>query len=797
MLNLFKSTLLLFIVFLFVIGTAYPQKNNEQEKYSKVRIFATSVSDFQKIQNNGLFFDGGINKPGQYFETWLSADEIVMLKASSVPYQVLIDDWYSYYSSLPKMSAFDVQKAIQESADNYNVYHSIYGTMGGHLKVAEINAKLDSLRLQYPTLVSEKFSIGNTYENRPMWTVRITNNPDAPTGRPEVYYNGVTHAREPLSMENVLYYVYWLVENYNIDPIATYILNNREIYWTPIVNVDGYYYNETTNPTGGGMWRANRHITSGSCGPVDLNRNYGTYNFWNSSNGGSSTNNCNGGQGSYRGVAPFSEPETQNVKAFVNSRNFTASLSYHTYGNYLIKPWAWCDPLPTSDDAIFNNYGADITAVNNFKFGTPFSTVGYKVRGSCSDWFYSIDSTGHSRHVFDMTPEVGLISFWPPQAKILPEAQTCLYMNTYYSLISGPYAELRSATLNKTSYIQNETGNFKVVFRNKGLLDAQNVKVEFAPISDYFTVPVQTYIRTSIPTFVSDSTTFNFTINSNCPNNTALTARLRIKQNDTIIVFEQNYNIFIGTGYIVLADSAENGTSNWLTMTNWAIVTNKYLSPTHSFKGSCLSSTVSQMISIPLNISAYPVVYLSFYQKYAFETTLDFGFVDISSDNGTSWQKIATFNGVDSSSWKMQSFNITSLVNGSSNMRVRFRDSCDGSDNWDGWYVDNIKITAYQPSPITGVISRNIMPGKYNLEQNFPNPFNPVTQINYSIAKQGFVKISVYDLLGREVRVLVNEVKNAGNYSIEFYGANLSSGIYFYKIESNGFTDTKKLTLIK
>jgi carboxypeptidase T len=794
MLNLNKFALIVFVALYAFINFAFVQKiyGNENEKYSQVRIYATSPSDFQKIQNAGLYLDGGIHKPGLYFETLLSESEIAMLKNSGVSYQITISDWMEYYNNIPKMSARQIQEAIQQSKDDFNVSHSIYGTMGGHLKVAEINAKLDSLRLQYPTLVSVKWSIGNTYENRSMWTVRITKNPDAPTGRPEIWFNGVTHAREPLGMENVLYFVYWLVENYNIDPIATYILNNREIYWTPIINVDGYYYNETTNPNGGGQWRKNRKPQGTSTG-VDLNRNFGTYNFWNSTNGGSSTSQSSD---TYRGPSPFSEPETQVFKDFFNSRNFKVGLDYHTYGNLLIKPWAWCDPTPTPDNDVFNEYGNDIVAVNHFSFGTPYQTVNYYVRGGDLDWCYSNDSTGHSDHRFIMTPEVGVISFWPPQANIIPEAQTCFEMNKYYCLIAGAYVGLKNYTLNKSSYIQNETGNLKVVFRNKGRMDASNVKVMFTPVTNYLTIPTQVYTKASLPVFVADSSTFNFTIASACPNNTALKGRLRIMQNDSVVMYDQNINIFVGTGYTILLDSAENGTANWPTMTNWSIVTNKYLSPTHSFKGICTNGGVNQMISIPLNVTSYPEVYLSFYQKYALEAGYDYGFVDVSSNNGTSWMRIATFNGIDSSSWKLQTYNLSSYVAGSSNMLVRFRDSCDSGTNWDGWYVDNIKITGFNPGPL-GVVNNNTVPNKYSLEQNYPNPFNPSTQINYSIAKEGFVRISIFDILGREVKVLVNEIKTPGFYAVDLDGTKLSSGMYFYRIESGYFTDTKKMTLIK
>lgn len=91
----------------------------------------------------------------------------------------------------------------------------------------------------------------------------------------------------------------------------------------------------------------------------------------------------------------------------------------------------------------------------------------------------------------------------------------------------------------------------------------------------------------------------------------------------------------------------------------------------------------------------------------------------------------------------------------------------------------------------------NQLPEKYGLGQNFPNPFNPTTNIKYQIAKSGFVTLKVYDVMGREVAALVNKNLKAGAYEAAFNGENLSSGIYFYKITAEGFTDTKRMMLIK
>ena len=89
------------------------------------------------------------------------------------------------------------------------------------------------------------------------------------------------------------------------------------------------------------------------------------------------------------------------------------------------------------------------------------------------------------------------------------------------------------------------------------------------------------------------------------------------------------------------------------------------------------------------------------------------------------------------------------------------------------------------------------VPTTFALHQNYPNPFNPKTKIKYEIAKNGFVNLKVFDVLGREIKTLVNENKNVGVYEIEFEANNLNSGIYFYKLTTNNFSEMKKMILVK
>ncbi len=94
-------------------------------------------------------------------------------------------------------------------------------------------------------------------------------------------------------------------------------------------------------------------------------------------------------------------------------------------------------------------------------------------------------------------------------------------------------------------------------------------------------------------------------------------------------------------------------------------------------------------------------------------------------------------------------------------------------------------------------IETTSLPLSYSLSQNYPNPFNPVTKINYELPGDGKVKLMIYDILGREIRTLVNEVKQAGKYTVEFNGSNFASGVYFYRIEAGKFTEVKRMVLIK
>jgi photosystem II stability/assembly factor-like uncharacterized protein len=115
---------------------------------------------------------------------------------------------------------------------------------------------------------------------------------------------------------------------------------------------------------------------------------------------------------------------------------------------------------------------------------------------------------------------------------------------------------------------------------------------------------------------------------------------------------------------------------------------------------------------------------------------------------------------------------------------------------WCGSSAGRVWYTYFQNNPV-GVSGNNNFPFSYALYQNFPNPFNPVTTIKFRIAKEGRVKLSVFDVTGREIQNLLKAEFSPGEYSYQFNASNYSSGVYFYRLVADGFVETKKMVIIK
>lgn len=344
----------------------------------------------------------------------IPAIEIEKLDISGIPYDVLVKDLTKYYQEQnrrlrPRSGADACAPTDHVVPRNFKL-----GSMGGYLTLEELIAEIDKMHQRYPDLITKAQPISDfkTYEGRPILWTGITGRGGNSSEKKKVLYTALHHAREPLSMQQMVYFMWYMLENYATDPLVKILLDKTQLYFIPCVNPDGYAYNSEVSPDGGGMWRKNRRPLGDDRFGIDLNRNYGYE--WGHSRSGSSDDPASE---TYRGQAAFSEPETKAVKWFCENHEIFSALNYHSYGDYLIYPWGFTSDV-TSHDNHFKSLAKSLTFEKRILYGTSRETVLYMTNGDADDWMYG--ETHSKNRIFSMTPEVGPAEygFWPPKEEI-------------------------------------------------------------------------------------------------------------------------------------------------------------------------------------------------------------------------------------------------------------------------------------------------------------------------------------------------------------------------------------------
>ena len=274
------------------------------------------------------------------------------------------------------------------------------------------------------------------------------------------------------------------------------------------------------------------------------------------------------------------------------------------------------------------------------------------------------------------------------------------------------------------------------------------------------------------------------------------------------------FQFYVAPLNIAFSDSTFN-LNNWTASGGWATTNLKFNSAPFSFTdspGGNYSNNANSILTLinTIDLSGFIGATLEFQSQWDIETDWDYGQILISTDNGSSWTPLEgmyTNPGTGSFqpngeplydgtqlNWVKESIDLGSYLN--QQIKLRFVLKSDGYVSEDGWYVDDINIIAYEfvPSlgePLTEVVS------EYSLEQNYPNPFNPTTEIEFRIPEARHITLKLFDVLGNEVAVLINEQKTSGIYKVTFNASNLPSGVYFYTLQTGSFVSTKKMILLK
>ena len=316
---------------------------------------------------------------------------------------------------------------------NFNYYFTYW----------EMSDTLDRLVANFPNLC-QKFSAGTSFQGRALWGLKISDDPSQPEGEPACFFNGATHAREPLGTHCCIAFAARILSQYGVDSVATWLINNREIYIVPVMNPDGYVYNSDSGGSSSN-WRKNRRGPVPPNIGIDLNRNYGYK--WGYDNSGSS------GQPSsetYRGPSRFSEPETQVARDFMALHSFRTCMDFHTFGQYNMYAWGYAGTQPP-ERALLQEMVDTFRVNNNYPSGNTgqvYSTI-YPCNGISTDWAYS-DTTGKFvTYGFDC--ELGTNDFWYGSNDTNYIRNECNgnVPNLYYlTRLSGVWFEKVSVTVN-------------------------------------------------------------------------------------------------------------------------------------------------------------------------------------------------------------------------------------------------------------------------------------------------------------------------------------------------------------
>jgi fibronectin type 3 domain-containing protein len=287
----------------------------------------------------------------------------------------------------------------------------------GYHDYAEMVAELQQAAFDHPAIVSLS-SLGLAYEGRTLWVVKISDNVGVDEDEPEVLFTHHQHAREHLTVEQGLYTLQMLTDEYGVDPRITNIVDNREVWLVFDANPDGGEFDIATGSYV--SWRKNRQPNAGTSAiGTDLNRNWGYK--WGCCGGSSGS----AGSETYRGPAAFSAPETQVLRDFVDSRvlggvqQIRTHIDFHTYGELVMWPYGYTGvdvpaDMTQDDHDVFVAIGQAMAASNGY---TPQQLYDlYVTDGTINDWLYGVHRI--FTYTFEMYPVSSSPGFYPPDEAI-------------------------------------------------------------------------------------------------------------------------------------------------------------------------------------------------------------------------------------------------------------------------------------------------------------------------------------------------------------------------------------------
>ncbi|WP_127129357.1 M14 family zinc carboxypeptidase [Pseudoflavitalea rhizosphaerae] len=705
---------------LWVLLLATTMPSVAQTRYSRVSI-QIPPQGLTWLTAKGVSFDHGeVNEESNSFITSLNTKQLAALKATGSSYSILIEDEEAAFRQQYRKGNFyrnagatmvngklQFQQSCASAIESVDVPAAFTeGSYGGYYTFAEMQERINYMVNTYPSLVDTIILPTRTYNGNPLIVVKISDNADTDENEPEALYTGLHHAREGMSMMNLFFFMNYLLEHYNSDARIKDLVDSRELYFLPCVNPDGYVYNETNSPGGGGMWRKNRRNNGAGNGRgVDINRNYGV--DWGVNGANVSISNDPDDE-TYIGPSAWSEPETRALRELGQSRQFTIAIDHHAYGNYYVTPFGRpaLHSFTTQDLSFYKYASALMGKYNGYSVGDGQATVGYYAVGNSRDWHLIGDiGTGSKQKTYGYTVEIGSGSygFWPDNSLIIPIARSMFFANLQMAYMSGSYFELQD--LDPIAF-NNTSGNYHFSIRRIGLTDApvtvslqalENITITGGPVSinsmpNYFDI-LERDIAWQLPNAIAPGTRIRFVCR---------TVSAGVTLTDTIVKFYQPDQL--------LNDDMES-TTNWNYTGNWGTTTAAAFSGSRSLSESPSGNYSSNEQTYAtyknaIDLSDAESAYLVFRTRHRAQNGYDRLQVQLSGNGtsnyqsvcatGTIRENVGAMNNIPAltgihETWTQEVVDLRDYL-GNNNVRLRFGFMSNSSRVDEGFNIDNVEI---------------------------------------------------------------------------------------------------------
>ncbi len=698
------------------------------QSHHLVHVFVRDAHDLERALklDLDLVSEYAIELPARALEVVATNEDIRRIQKAGFKYEIKIKNLEDFYEK--RLGLFGKEGPSPPFGK---------GSMGGYHTFAEVVKIMDDLHRGFPKIVSAKWSIGKSHEGRDIWVQKISDNVNIDENEPEVHYDALIHAREPMSMECTLALMYWLAENYGKDDLATYLVNEREMFFIPVLNPDGYEYNRRTRPNGGGMWRKNRRNNGNGVYGVDLNRNF-PYKWGGSGSSGNPRSEI------YRGPSPSSEPEIKALLNYFNSRKFVIGFNSHTYSNLLLRPWAWTrgDPPNAKNYDMISKLA---TRVNHFPYGA-CGKILYVAAGSAFDTYHQ------NYGMYGFTPEIGSRSdgFWPRISRVVPLINQNMWMFQAMALVGGPAVTARIAALkeiggnNNGSFEPGETVGVEIKASNAGAKGTwKNVVASITKVTPNVQVINRKHDFGKVPAF-SSRTNSGHLLSFKLPSNANGVYVCEISVTNVMEGAKLSFRIAVGKFRLLVKDDAERDlgwtlglqgdtatTGRWTRMppqrtSYWGTVIQPGSDTTPSPGVNCfvtdgragyyagaydVDNGFTTLLSPSMDLSHAGFLRFKYQRWFMDYSKSDVFRIYVSQNNGASWKYLEQV-GSYQSKWTLSEKELPPGVNVTSSMRLKFVAEDADPQSLVEAAVDDLEIWGVTSGPAVTLLSSGAR-GKY------------------------------------------------------------------------------------